>query len=107
MAKKLLMITGAIEASTGLALEVAPSWAALILLGSPLDSPAGSVIGRVLGSALFAIGAACWLARDDARGSANAGLISAILLYNTATVSLLGYARLGLGLSGVGLWPAI
>jgi hypothetical protein len=104
--KTLLAITAVIEAGTGIALAVAPSLVVLSLLGSPLDSPAGLVIGRVLGAALFALGTACWLARNDATGRSAAGLIVAILLYNIATVSLLVYARIGSGMSGIGLWPA-
>jgi hypothetical protein len=105
--RMLLTITGALEAGTGLALAIAPSWIVQVLLGSPLDSPASLVIGRVLGAALFSLGAACWLARGDARGRTTEGLITAMLLYNTAVVSLLGYAHFGLAMSGVGGRPVI
>jgi len=105
--KSLLTITAALETGTGVALAAAPTSVVLLLLGSPLDSPAGLVIGRVLGAALFSLGAACWLARDDAQGRTAAGLIAAVLLYNIAVVSLLGYARIGLGMSGAGLPPAV
>jgi len=105
--KPLLTITAAVEAGTGVALAIAPSAVVLVLLGSPLDSPAGLVIGRVLGAALFSLGTACWLARDDAQSRTAAGLIAAMLLYNIAVVSLLGYTRIGLGLSGAGLLPAV
>jgi hypothetical protein len=103
----LLTITAVVEAGTGVALAVAPSWVVLVLLGSPLESAAGLVIGRILGAALFSLGAACWLARDDAQGWTALGLIAAMLLYNTAAVSLLSYAGIGLGISGIGLWPGI
>jgi hypothetical protein len=105
--KTLLTITAALEAGTGTALAIAPSVVVLVLLGSPLDSPAGLVIGRVLGAALFSLGTACWLARADAQGRTAAGLIAAMLLYNIAVVSLLAYARIGLGMSGVCLQPAV
>jgi hypothetical protein len=105
--KSLLTITAALEAGTGVALAIAPSAVVLVLLGSPLDAPAGLVIGRVLGASLFSLGAACWFARDDAQGRTAAGLIVAVLLYNIAAVSLLSYARIGLGMSGVGLLPAV
>jgi hypothetical protein len=42
----------------------------------------------MLGAALYALGATCWLTRADARGRTAAGLIAAMLLYNVATVSL-------------------
>ncbi len=105
--KTLLTVTAALEVGTGVALTTAPSAVFLVLLGSPLDSPAGPVIGRVLGASLIALGAACWIAREDARGRTAAGLVAAMLLYNIATASLLGYARIGPRLSGVGLWPAV
>ncbi|MFI5455882.1 MAG: hypothetical protein ACHRXM_10565 [Isosphaerales bacterium] len=105
--KTLLTITAAVEAGTGVALAIAPSPVVLVLLGSPLEKPAGLVIGRILGAALFSLGTACWLARDEAKARTATGLIAAMLLYNIAAVSLLGYARLGLGMSGAGLWPGV
>jgi hypothetical protein len=105
--KSLLTITALLEAATGVAIAIAPSAVVRVLLGSPLDSPAGLVIVRVLAAALFALGAACWLARGDAQGRAAAGLVAAMLLYNIAVAALLGYARIGLGMSGVGLLPAL
>jgi len=105
--KTLLTITAVIEAGTGVALAIAPSPVVLVLLGSPLEKPAGLVIGRILGAALFSLGTACWLARHDAQGRTAAGLVAAMLLYNIAAVSLLGYARVGLGISGAGLWPGV
>lgn len=105
--KTLLSITALIEAGTGVALAVAPSSVAGVLLGSPLDGPGSRIIARILGAALFALGAACWIARDDAQNRAAAGLVAGMLLYNAAVATLLGYAGLGLGMSGVGLWPAV
>jgi hypothetical protein len=105
--KTLLTITAAIETSTGIALVVAPSVVVLLLLGTPLDSPAGLVISRVLGAALFSLGAACWFARVDTQGRAAVGLIAAMLLYNFAVIALLAHARIGLGMSGVGFWPVV
>ena len=105
--KALFTVTSALEAATGVGLAVAPSWAAQFLLGAPLDSPPGLTLGRVLGAALVAIGAACLGARDDARGRAASGLVAALLLYNAAVVAVLAYARIALGVSGVGLWPAV
>ena len=51
--KSLFATTAIVEAATGIALFFAPSWLVLVLLGSPLDSPASLTIGRVLGAALF------------------------------------------------------
>lgn len=100
--KSLLIFTAALEAATGLALALAPSAVASVLLGSALDAPAASSVARVAGAALLALALACWLARNHGRA-----LVAALLLYNSATVAVLAHAGLGLGLSGLGLWPAV
>jgi hypothetical protein len=105
--KSFFIVTAVFEAGTGVALAIAPSTVALVLLGAPLDSRVGLVIGRVLAAAVFSLGAACWLARGDAQGRTAEGLLAAMLMYNSAAASLLGYAGIGLGMSGVALWPAV
>jgi hypothetical protein len=105
--KTLLTITAAIEAGAGIALLVSPSWVVLALLGSALDAPAISVIGRVLGAALLSLGLACWLARDDTQTRAATGLVAAMLLYNAIVIALLCYSRLSLGMAGVALLPGV
>ncbi len=102
--KILLIVTAAIEAPTGLALVLSPSMLASILLGASLDTP-GLVVARVAGAALLGLATACWLARNDPQG--RAGLIAALLLYNTAAVAVLVHAGVSVGLFGIGLWPAV
>lgn len=103
--KPLLTISAAIESAIGLALLVAPSVPASVLLGSRLETTVGSTIARVAGAGLLALGIACWLGRDDAVGART--LVAAMLFYNTAAAAVLIHAGLGLGLSAIGLWPAV
>jgi len=100
-------VTAVAETATGLALAIAPATLAFMLLGASFDTPSESVVARVAGGALLSLGVACWLARDDASSRAGQGLVAAMLLYNVATVAVLAHARLGFGLTGVALWPAV
>jgi hypothetical protein len=104
---RLLKLTAIIEAATGLGLAAVPSVVVRLLLGSPLDTSAAVMLGRVAGAALLALGVACWLAHDDTRSRAARGLVAAMLLYNIAVAALLAFAGLGFGLHGVALWPAV
>jgi hypothetical protein len=105
--KNLLIATAGIEAATGLALLVLPSLVVSLLLGASLDAPSALVVARVAGAALLSLSVACWLARNDEWSRAAAGVVTAMLLYNVAAVSVLVYAGTGLSLSGIGLWPAV
>ncbi len=105
--KTLLILTAALEAVTGLGLLAVPVPIVLILLGGAPDTPVSLVVARVAGAALLALGVACWRARIDPHSRAAAGIVTAMLLYNAAAVALLVDAGIGLGLSGIGLWPAV
>jgi len=105
--KRLLTLSAIIEVPTGLGLIAVPSTVVRLLLGSPLDTTTEVILGRVAGAALLALGVACWLARDDAQSRAAKGLVTAMLLYNIATVAVLAFAGIGFGLHGVALWPAV
>src|SRR5213596_3232413 len=104
---RLLKLTAIIEAATGLGLIAVPSVVVRLLLGSPLNTSAAVMLGRVAGAALLALGVACWLARDDTQSRAARGLVVAMLIYNLAATALLAFAGIGLGLHGVALWPAV
>src|ERR1044072_1743574 len=105
--KLLLIVMAIIETPAGIALLVMPAAAVSMLLGVPLDTPAGLVIGRIAGAALVALGLSCWSARREDHSRAASGIVSAMLLYNAAAVVVLALAGLSWRLFGVGLWPAV
>jgi hypothetical protein len=103
----LFIVTALLEVGIGLALLVSPALAVAIMIGAPFETKADSVVGRVGGAALLALGTASWLARTDEHSRAATGLIVALLLYNVTAVVVLAYAAVGLRLLGIGLWPAV
>ena len=105
--KALPIVTAVIEVGAGLALLGFPSAVAMLLLGTPLETPAALTVARVGGAGLLALGVACWLARGDTQSPAARGLVGAMLLYNAAAVAVLAHAGIGLGLHGALLWPAV
>jgi len=58
-------LTAIIETATGLGLMPCPPSFVRLLLGSPLDTSAAAMLGRVAGAALLALVFACWLAAHD------------------------------------------
>ena len=103
MVPLLLTLSGALELGAGAALLAAPSLVASLLLGGTLEAPA-QVVARVAGAALLALGLACWSARREAPGR---GMVTAMLAYNVGAVAVFLHAHFGVGLNGIGLWPAI
>ena len=90
------------EAATGIALLLAPSFVASILLGADLNAPA-LVVGRIAGVALIALAIACWPKAKHAQGSAYGGMI----LYNILVALLLAGAALEGAAHSQWLWPTI
>ena len=84
------------EASTGLALIIVPSLVVQLLLGEELTGVA-MPIARVGGTALFALGIACW------PGPPLVGMLT----YSTIVTLYLTYLGFAGGLVGVLLWPAV
>jgi hypothetical protein len=105
--KRLLTVATVLEAPTDLALLVLPSFLSTLLLGSSLDGPVASTVARVAGVAILALAIACWIARHDGQSRAAKGLVGAMLLYNGGVATLLAYASMALGLSGLALWPVV
>lgn len=84
------------ETVAGVALLVAPSGAASLMLGSSLDMP-GVVIGRLGGGGLLSLGIACWLARHTPTAPAGLGVSWAFLTYNLIACVTLAWAWTVLG----------
>jgi hypothetical protein len=94
--KNALTFAAVAEATTGLALLIAPSLVVQLLLGEQLTGVAIPV-ARVAGMALIALGIACW------PGPPLLGMLTYALLV-TLYLAYIGSAQ---GLAGVLLWPAV
>jgi hypothetical protein len=105
--KNLLTVTAVVEAPFGLAMLVWPPLPVTLLLGAPLDTPAGLTIGRIYGASVVTLAVGCWLARYNGQSCAATGLVAGLLLYNTAAVAILASAGIVSALVGVLLWPAV
>lgn len=105
--KGLLVATAALEAATGTALLLAPVAVISLLLGELPDTSGGIALARVFGAALVSLGLACWLTRQDGQTRPGRGLIAAMLAYNLIVAAVLAHAGLRLGMTGIGLWPAV
>ena len=105
--KPLLLVTAVLEAGIGIGLLATPSVVAQVLLGAPLDAPAANTVARVAGTALLALGVACWLAASDTRSCAARGVVSAMVIYNLGAAIILGAAGIQSERVGIGLWPAV
>jgi len=79
--RPLLTICAVVEGLAGLAFILAPGRSSALLLGRPAG-PETSMIGRVTGVALAALGVSCWGAIADNGGAARSGTLRAITLYN-------------------------
>ena len=107
MVRALLIATAIVETATGAGLLLAPAMPVSLLLGATLEGSVATIVARVLGAALVALGLVCWLARDDFSSPASRGLVAGLLFYDVAAPALLAFAWLGPELRGVALWPAV
>jgi ABC-type transport system involved in multi-copper enzyme maturation permease subunit len=105
--KNLLTVSAIIEFSVGLAFLSFPSFTVSLLLGSTPITPVVSVLARVLGLALLALGITCWLSRRYWQNHFTRVIAGGMLVFNTGSTLILAYAALGLAISGIGLWPAV
>ena len=99
--RRLVMLSAAVEAATGLALIAVPSLVARLLLGAGL-SDSGIAVARLTGIALLCLALACWPGGVDATQR----VIRALLTYNLLAALCLGYLTVGGGFVSYLLWPA-
>jgi hypothetical protein len=101
----LLTLAGGLEILAGVLTLISPAAAVTMLLGVPVDSVA-SVLTRLFGTGVFALGLACLKARDDLGSPAGLALSIGITSYNVLAAVVLIWAAAGLGLGGLLLWTA-
>ena len=91
-----MIVAAILEAATGLALLVVPSFVGQLLLG---EAPTGVAIpiAHVAGIALIALGIACW------PGPALAGMLT----YSAMVTLYLAYLGVAGRSTGTLLWPAV
>ncbi len=104
---RLLRLTAAIEAGTGVALLLAPAVVVQLLLSSRIETSAATALAHLGGAALLALDVACWLGRDDTHSRAARGLVAAMILYNLGAAIILGTIGISGQPAGIALWPAV
>jgi hypothetical protein len=103
----LLLITACAEAAIGVCLLLSPAVVFWPLLGLEKVTADATLVGRIAGAALLAIGVASSIARNDTITSSQLGLLTGILIYNAAASMLLVFAGAVLKMNGVLLWPTV
>ena len=103
--KLLLTLCGGLEILAGVAALIAPGPLLSLLLGGPGD-PISSVVARLFGAGVFALGLACLKARDDVGSPAGLAVSIGITAYNVLAAVILLWTAAGPGLGGLLLWGA-
>lgn len=101
---KILAFAAAVELCTGLALASVPATIAPLILGAALSND-GTLICRLLGVALLALGLACWPPHLQADSGSPA--FRAMVLYNALIALYLTYVGALGHVSGLFLWPIV
>lgn len=103
--RPLLTLAGGLEILTGVAALIIPAPVVLLLLGASLD-PIASVLARLFGAGVFALGLACLKARHDVGSLAGVAMSIGVTAYNVLAAVMLIWAAAGLNLGGLLLWGA-
>ena len=103
--KLLLTLCGGLEILAGLTALIAPGPLLSLLLGGPGD-PISSVMARLFGAGVFALGLACVKARHDVASPAGLAVSIGITAYNFLAAVVLLWTAAEMGLGGLLLWSA-
>ena len=101
----LLTLSGVLEILAGLTALIAPGPLLSLLLGGPGD-PIASVLARLFGAGVFALGLACLKARHDVASPAGLAVSIGITSYNGLAAVVLLWTAAASGLGGLLLWGA-
>lgn len=101
----LLAISGVLEVLVGLLALISPAMVVVLLLGGSAD-PIASVLGRIFGAGVFALGLACLIARRDIASPAGLAVSLGMTSYNVLAAAVIIWAAAGLHLGGLLLWAA-
>lgn len=101
----LLSLAGGLEILAGSAALIIPAPVVSLLFGVSMD-PIASILARLFGAGMFALGLACLKARDDAGSPAGVAVSIGITAYNVLAAVVLILTAAGLGLGGLLLWGA-
>jgi hypothetical protein len=101
----LLTISGGLEILAGSAALIVPAPVVSLLLGVSMD-PIGSVLARLFGAGVFALGLACLKARHDVASPAGLAVSIGITAYNFLAAVVLLWTAAASGLGGLLLWGA-
>ena len=104
--KLLLTLCGGLEILAGLTALIAPGPLLSLLLEGPGD-PISSVVARLFGAGVFAVGLACLKTRNDVASPAGLAVSLGIMAYNLlAAAVMLVWTAAGSDLGGLLLWVA-
>jgi hypothetical protein len=101
----LLTISGVLEVLVGVLALISPAPVVSLLLGAPTDSLA-TVLARLFGAGVFALGLACFKTRNDVASPAGLAVSLGITSYNLLAAVVIIWAAAGLSLGGMLLWVA-
>ena len=101
----LLTLSGGLELLVGVLMLLSPMTAVTLLVGGSVDQIA-SVLARLFGAGVFALGLACLKARDDVESHSGLAVSLGITAYNILAAVVIVWAAAVLGIGGLLLWGA-